>query len=193
MLDKGMGGIVYGVSATATGSFVKEECGSTGALIGATALSTSRRRLAAFSSLDTCANSSSSLGIEGMGSSTSVPCPNTIDVAREEAVGGFKFKKVALVDVAVVVVVVVLVEVVEVVEEEDDDDEEEDEEEADEEEEEEETFFVSIPLTSFDVAEGIALRDTAETTAVPGVAWLAVAFAAAEEALTQELAAAGLK
>ena len=187
MLDKGMGGIVYGVSATATGSFVKEECGSTGALIGATALSTSRRRLAAFSSLDTCANSSSSLGIEGMGSSTSVPWPNTIDVATEEAVGGFKFKKVALVDVAVVVVVVVLVE------EEDDDDEEEDEEEADEEEEEEETFFVSIPLTSFDVAEGIALRDTAETTAVPGVAWLAVAFAAAEEALTQELAAAGLK
>jgi hypothetical protein len=187
MLDKGMGGIVYGVSATATGSFVKEECGSTGALIGATALSTSRRRLAAFSSLDTCANSSSSLGIEGMGSSTSVPWPNTIDVATEEAVGGFKFKKVALVDVAMVVVVVVLVE------EEDDDDEEEDEEEADEEEEEEETFFVSIPLTSFDVAEGIALRDTAETTAVPGVAWLAVAFAAAEEALTQELAAAGLK
>jgi hypothetical protein len=187
MLDKGMGGIVYGVSATTTGSFVKEECGSTGALIGATALSTSRRRLAAFSSLDTCANSSSSLGIEGMGSSTSVPWPNTIDVATEEAVGGFKFKKVALVDVAMVVVVVVLVE------EEDDDDEEEDEEEADEEEEEEETFFVSIPLTSFDVAEGIALRDTAETTAVPGVAWLAVAFAAAEEALTQELAAAGLK
>jgi hypothetical protein len=187
MLDKGMGGIVYGVSATTTGSFVKEECGSTGALIGATALSTSRRRLAAFSSLDTCANSSSSLGIEGMGSSTSVPWPNTIDVATEEAVGGFKFKKVALVDVAMVVVVVVLVE------EEDDDDEEEDEEGADEEEEEEETFFVSIPLTSFDVAEGIALRDTAETTAVPGVAWLAVAFAAAEEALTQELAAAGLK
>jgi hypothetical protein len=186
-LDKGMGGIVYGVSATTTGSFVKEECGSTGALIGATALSTSRRRLAAFSSLDTCANSSSSLGIEGMGSSTSVPWPNTIDVATEEAVGGFKFKKVALVDVAMVVVVVVLVE------EEDDDDEEEDEEGADEEEEEEETFFVSIPLTSFDVAEGIALRDTAETTAVPGVAWLAVAFAAAEEALTQELAAAGLK
>ena len=188
MLDKGMGGIVYGVSATTTGSFVKEECGSTGALIGATALSTSRRRLAAFSSLDTCANSSSSLGIEGMGSSTSVPWPNTIDVATEEAVGGFKFKKVALVDVAVVVVVVVVVLVVVVVEEEeDDDDAEEDEEEADE------TFFVSIPLTSFDVAEGIALRDTAETTAVPGVAWLAVAFAAAEEALTQELAAAGLK
>ena len=185
MLDKGMGGIVYGVSATTTGSFVKEECGSTGALIGATALSTSRRRLAAFSSLDTCANSSSSLGIEGMGSSTSVPWPNTIDVATEEAVGGFKFKKVVLVDVVVVVVVVVLVVVV--VEEEEDDD---DEEEADE---EEETFFVSIPLTSFDVAEGIALRDTAETTAVPGVAWLAVAFAAAEEALTQELAAAGLK
>jgi len=105
-------------------------------------------------------------------------------------VGGFKFKKVALVDVAVVVVVVVVVLVVVVVEEEedDDDDAEEDEEEADE-----ETFFVSIPLTSFDVAEGIALRDTAETTAVPGVAWLAVAFAAAEEALTQELAAAGLK
>ena len=188
MLDKGMGGIVYGVSATTTGSFVKEECGSTGALIGATALSTSRRRLAAFSSLDTCANSSSSLGIEGMGSSTSVPWPNTIDVATEEAVGGFKFKKVALVDVAVVVVVVVVVLVVVVEEEEDDDDDaEEDEEEADE------TFFVSIPLTSFDVAEGIALRDTAETTAVPGVAWLAVAFAAAEEALTQELAAAGLK
>ena len=187
MLDKGMGGIVYGVSATTTGSFVKEECGSTGALIGATALSTSRRRLAAFSSLDTCANSSSSLGIEGMGSSTSVPWPNTIDVATEEAVGGFKFKKVALVDVAVVVVVVVVVLVVVVVEEEEDDD---DEEEADE---EEETFLVSIPLTSFDVAEGIALRDTAETTAVPGVAWLAVAFAAAEEALTQELAAAGLK
>ena len=191
MLDKGMGGIVYGVSATATGSFVKEECGSTGALIGATALSTSRRRLAAFSSLDTCANSSSSLGIEGMGSSTSVPWPNTIDVATEEAVGGFKFKKVALVDVAVVVVVVVVVLVVVVVEEEEDDDEEEDD--AEEDEEEEETFFVSIPLTSFDVAEGIALRDTAETTAVPGVAWLAVAFAAAEEALTQELAAAGLK
>ena len=190
-MDKGMGGIVYGVSATTTGSFVKEECGSTGALIGATALSTSRRRLAAFSSLDTCANSSSSLGIEGMGSSTSVPWPNTIDVATEEAVGGFKFKKVALVDVAVVVVVVVVVLVVVVVEEEEEDDEEEDEEEADE--EEEETFFVSIPLTSFDVAEGIALRDTAETTAVPGVAWLAVAFAAAEEALTQELAAAGLK
>ena len=187
MLDKGMGGIVYGVSATTTGSFVKEECGSTGALIGATALSTSRRRLAAFSSLDTCANSSSSLGIEGMGSSTSVPWPNTIDVATEEAVGGFKFKKVALVDVAVVVVVVVLVVVVVEEEEDDDDDAEEDEEEADE------TFFVSIPLTSFDVAEGIALRDTAETTAVPGVAWLAVAFAAAEEALTQELAAAGLK
>jgi len=111
-------------------------------------------------------------------------------------VGGFKFKKVALVDVAVVVVVVVVLVVVVVVEEEeeDDDDAEEDEEEADEEdEEEEETFFVSILLTSFDVAEGIALRDTAETTAVPGVAWLAVAFAAAEEALTQELAAAGLK
>jgi len=132
-----------------------------------------------------------------MGSSTSVPWPNTIDVATEEAVGGFKFKKVALVDVAVVVVVVVVVLVVE--EEEEDDDEEEDEEEADEEEEETFfvsiplTFFVSIPLTSLDVAEGIALRDTAETTAVPGVAWLAVAFAAAEEALTQELAAAGLK
>ena len=73
-----------------------------------------------------------------------------------------------------------------------DDDEEEDDAEEDE-EEADETFFVSIPLTSFDVAEGIALRDTAETTAVPGVAWLAVAFAAAEEALTQELAAAGLK
>lgn len=188
MLDKGMGGIVYGVSATATGSFVKEGCGSTGALIGATALSTSRRRLAAFSSLDTCANSSSSLGMEGMGSSTSEPWPNTIDVATEEAVGGFKFKKIVLVEV-----VKVEDDEVDDDEEEDDDGEEEDEEEEEEEDDEEEeedddeegvTFFVPIPLTSFDVAEGITLRDAAETTAVPGVALLDVAFAAAEEGLT---------